>query len=76
MICHDDEDHYNVWKVRQNKLTKNNDTPKEPIPLPVGSTVANQNENGRPSTHGTIIELCYEDHSGWLYEINIRKTGE
>ena len=69
-----DEENHNLSKLRQNKLTKYNDTLKDPISLCVGSTVAMQREDGGPRTHGTITEHSNKDHDGWSYKMHITKT--
>ena len=66
MICGYGEDHYNAIKVRNNKLTKNNDTLKEPIILPAGFAIIVKRKDGGPQVH------CKEDHNGWSFKICLK----
>ena len=59
VICNYDEDHYNALKVRQNKLTKDNYTLKEPILLTAKYTIAVQRENGWMDVHCYLTLLYY-----------------
>ena len=70
-----DEDNHNTIKERQSKLTKNNDTPKEPSLLPVGSTVATKCKDGGLWTNDTLIEHSDISHNSRLYKVQFMKTG-
>ena len=48
------EDRFNVLKIRQGKLIKNNDTLKEPTFTSMGSIVFVQREDGGLWMHGTV----------------------
>ena len=51
-----DNAHYEALKVGQNKYIKGNDTDKDSLPFPVGSTISIQHEDGGSWMHGVIKE--------------------
>ena len=57
-----DEEHHNALINRQCRNDKDDNTSKSFNPLPIGSTVAVQCEDGRPWTHGTIEEKGDDNH--------------
>ena len=67
--------HYNMLKVKQTNLIKNNSILKEYAFIPIGSTVAFQREESGPWTHGTVTEHHDAEHNGRSYRLWITTTG-
>ena len=63
-----DED-YEALVKRQTKNDKNHDTPRMYAPIPIGSTVAVQHEDGGPWTHGTVESKGSHNHNDRSYTI-------
>ena len=57
-----DDIHYEVLKAHHNKYVKNNDTHKDPLSFPTGSTEAVHCEDVEPWMHGVIKEANSSDH--------------
>ena len=70
-----EEEHYEGLVCSQTKDDKNQDTPRNYVSIPTGSTVVVQCEDGGPWTHGTVEGKCDNNHHESSYNINITKTG-
>ena len=70
-----DNEHHKVFTSRQDKNDQNNDTSKNLVSLPTGSTVVVQQEDGGPWTHRTIEDKGYHNHHNRSYKVCITKTG-
>ena len=57
-----DDDHYSKLIDRQHK--NDNDTPPVFPYIPIGSAVAVQQEDGRPWTHGMVVDIGSHNHHG------------
>ena len=64
-----DDDHYGKLMERQHK--NDNDTPPVFSYIPIGSAVAIQQEDGRPWTHGMVVDRDNHNHHGRLYTIQL-----
>ena len=60
---------------RQGKNDPNNDTSQVFVSIPIGSTVAVQQEDGGPWTHGTIGGKDDHNHHIRSYKIQVTTTG-
>ena len=70
-----DSEHHRKLVHRQHKNDINNDASPVFASIPIGSTVAVQQEDGRPWTHGTIVGKGDYNHHNWSYTIQITTTG-
>ena len=70
------KEHHNALINRQYGNDKDNDTFKTFNPLPIGSTVAVQCEDGGLWTNGTIDEKGNHNHHNISYKICITTTGK
>ena len=66
----DDDAHYEALKT-----IMDNDTCKNSLSFPIGSTVSIQYENGGPWMHRIIKQLDNNDHNGRFYIVRVTKTG-
>ena len=69
-----DEEHHNALINRHCRNDKDNDTSKNFNPLPVGSIVAVQCEDGGQWTCGTVAEKGEHNHHNRSYKICITTT--
>ena len=75
LIKHDcDDKHHNRLVTRQKKNSNDNATALSHIPL--GSTVAIQREDGRPWTHGTVVNTGNDNHYDRSYIVQLTTTGK
>ena len=68
-----DDDHYN--KLRDRQLKNDNDTPPVFSYIPIGSAVVVQWEDGRPWTHGMVVDRGDHNHHGRSYTIQLTTYG-
>ena len=68
-------DHYGVLKAYQDKYLRGNDTCKESVFFPTGSTVAVHCEGSGLWMHGIVEKVNNIDHNGWYFVISKVKTG-
>ena len=59
---------------RQGKNDQGNDASKIFMSIPIGSTVAVQQEEGGPCIHGTVLDKGNHNHHNRSYEIQFTKT--
>ena len=64
-----DEDHYEALVRRQTRNNKNYDAARNYDLFSLGSTVAVQQEDGGPVTHGTIVAIGSHHHSKRSYTV-------
>ena len=60
---------------RQGKNDQGNDTSKIFMSIPIGSTVAVQQEDGGPWTYGTVVDKGDHNHHNRSYKTQVTKTG-
>ena len=71
-----DVKHHKALVDRQCRNDQDKDTSKNLVSLPIGSTLAVQQEDGGPWTHGTIEDKGNHNHHDRSYKICITKTGK
>ena len=71
-----DDKHHTKLMCRQSKNDTNNDASHVFAFIPIGSTVAVQQEDGGPWTHGTIVGRGNHNHHNQSYNIQVTITGE
>ena len=69
---HDDE-HHGKLIDRQHK--NNNDASPIFTSIPIGSAVVVQQEDGRPWTHGTVVDTGDHNHHDHVYIIQLTING-
>ena len=73
-IDNDDKHHKNLMH-RQAKSDQDSDTSKNFMSIPIGSTVAVQQEDGGLWTHSTVVGKGNHNHHNRSYKIQVTKTG-
>ena len=68
-----DDDHHSKLVDRHGK--NNNDTSTVFSNIPIGSAVEIQHEDGRPWTHGTVVNMGDHNHHDRSYIIQLTKNG-
>ena len=68
-----DDDHYGKLMDMQHK--NDNNTPQVFSYIPIGSAVAVQQEDGRPWTHGIVLNRGDHNHHGRSYTIQLTTNG-
>ena len=70
-----DDEHYEAFINRQAKNDRKYDTARNYDLFSIGSTVAVQQEDGGPCTHGTVVGRGNHKHNNKSYTIRVTKTG-
>ena len=70
-----DDEHHHTLIDRQGKNDQDNDTSKIFMSIPIESTVAVQQEDRGPWTHGTVVNKGSHNHHSRTYKIQVTKTG-
>ena len=68
------DDHYEELVKRQIRNYKNYDTARNYDLFSIGSTVAVQQEDGKPWTHGIIVGTGTDNYNNRSYTIRITRT--
>ena len=64
-----DDDHYETLLERETEADKNYDTLRNYISIPIASTSAFQRQDGRPWSHGTIMDKGDQIHNDQSYNV-------
>ena len=70
-----DDEHHKKIVHRQKKNDMNNDASQVFGSIPIGSTLAVQEEDRRLWTHGMIVGKGDHNHHNWPYKIKVTTTG-
>ena len=70
-----DNEHHSKLVHRQHKNVTSNDASPVFASIPIGSTVAVQQEDSGPWTHGAIVEKGDHHHHDWSYTLQVTTTG-
>ena len=74
-ICKDyDDEHHSRLIERQYK--NNNDALPIIASIPIGSGVVVQQEDGRPWTHATVVDIGHHNHHDHSYIIQLTTNGK
>ena len=74
LIRPDNDEYYEALVKRQTKKNENHDTCRYYDFIPIGSTVAVQQEDGGLWTHGTVVGKANYNHNNRSYTIFITRT--